>query len=416
MPETEPSPGPAEPRRRLRRRLVGALVVLTVLLTFVSTIGVWSRGVLLNTDRWVATVGPLASEEELTDALAAYLVEQAVAAIALEAVAAEALPERAEGLAVPLTSALQGFLTDQAQALLASDAFATAWEEANRVAHRQVVRLLRGEDGAVAARDGVVTLNLIPLTVRLLDRVERFGILPDGYESPDVDRTTPPEEAVAALSEALDRDLPADFAQIEVFDSSTLGQAQDIVRIIDRAVIGLVVLTIGLGVATVVLSLDRRRTVVQLGAGIVVALVLSGAVLTATTDYVIGLISDDANRSAAAAVLGHVLSSLREIERVALVVGVVLVVGAWLAGDGARSLPVKRHRDGLRLAGWGVALAALVLVEPTFATVAGVAIALVAYLVVLELISSRQTGNHGADAPPATAGIGQAGAHERPES
>ena len=126
MPETEPSPGPAEPRRRLRRRLVGALVVLTVLLTFVSTIGVWSRGVLLNTDRWVATVGPLASEEELTDALAAYLVEQAVAAIDLEAVAAEALPERAEGLAVPLTSALQGFLTDQAQALLASDAFATA--------------------------------------------------------------------------------------------------------------------------------------------------------------------------------------------------------------------------------------------------------------------------------------------------
>ena len=72
MPETEPSPGPAEPRRRLRRRLVGALVVLTVLLTFVSTIGVWSRGVLLNTDRWVATVGPLASEEELTDALGSW--------------------------------------------------------------------------------------------------------------------------------------------------------------------------------------------------------------------------------------------------------------------------------------------------------------------------------------------------------
>ncbi|MCB0964462.1 MAG: hypothetical protein KDA98_14380, partial [Acidimicrobiales bacterium] len=158
---------PAVDGGRLRRRLVVALVVLTALLTFVSTIGVWGRGVLLNTDRWVATVGPLAHEEALTDALAVYLVDQAAAAVDLEAVAAEALPDQASGLAVPLASAVRGFLTEQAERLLASDAFATAWVEANRVAHREVVRLLRGEDGAVAANDGVVTLNLLPVLVRL---------------------------------------------------------------------------------------------------------------------------------------------------------------------------------------------------------------------------------------------------------
>lgn len=419
MAEAEGSVEEAEEARaadggRLRRRLVVALVVLTALLTFVSTIGVWGRGVLLNTDRWVATVGPLAHEEALTDALAVYLVDQAAAAVDLEAVAAEALPDRASGLAVPLASAVRSFLTEQAERLLASDAFATAWVEANRVAHREVVRLLRGEDGAVAANDGVVTLDLLPVVVRLLDRVEPFGVLPDGYESPDIDRSTPTDEAIAALSAELGRDLPDDFAQIEVFDSDTLAQAQDGVRILDRVVVLLVLLTVGLAVAAVVLSSDRRRTALQLGLGIVIALVLSGAVLTATTDYVVSLISDQTDRSAAASVMAQVLDSLQQIQRVALVVGLLLVVGAWAAGDRARALPVHRHLDALRLAGVGLALLVLARNEVTFASVAATAIALGAYLGVLQLLAARSTDGDGAS--PAPVAMGQAGGHERPPS
>ena len=45
-----------------RRRLVVAMVVLTAIATFVSTIGFWSHNVLLNTDKWVETVGPLAHD------------------------------------------------------------------------------------------------------------------------------------------------------------------------------------------------------------------------------------------------------------------------------------------------------------------------------------------------------------------
>ena len=410
----EAEEGPAVDGGRLRRRLVVALVVLTALLTFVSTIGVWGRGVLLNTDRWVATVGPLAHEEALTDALAVYLVDQAAAAVDLEAVAAEALPDQASGLAVPLASAVRGFLTEQAERLLASDAFATAWVEANRVAHREVVRLLRGEDGAVAANDGVVTLNLLPVLVRLLDRVEPFGVLPDGYQTPDIDRSTPPDEAIATLSTELGRDLPDDFAQIEVFDSDTLAQAQDGVRILDRVVVLLVLLTVGLAVAAAVLSSDRRRTALQLGLGIVIALVLSGAVLTATTDYVVSLISDQTDRSAAASVMAQVLDSLQQIQRVALVVGLLLVVGAWAAGDRARALPVRRHLDALRLAGVGLALLVLARNEVTFASVVATAIGLGAYLGVLQLLAARSADGDGAS--PAPVAIGQAGGHERPPS
>lgn len=174
---------PARGRRRsaplrARRRLVVLLAVLVALATFVSSIAVWSRSVLLDTDAWVAPVGPLADDPDVTRALATYLVDQALQAVDLEAAAAEVLPGRAKVLAAPLTAPLRTFLTEQADELLQSERFATLWVEANRTAHRSAVRLLRGEPGTLAATDGTVTLNLLPALTWLLERVEEAGLLP----------------------------------------------------------------------------------------------------------------------------------------------------------------------------------------------------------------------------------------------
>lgn len=409
-----------------RRRLVVALVVLTTISTFVSAIAVWSHNVLLKTDKWVATVGPLAENEEVTDALAVYLVDELVAAINLEQVAAEALPDRASGLAVPLSAAIQSFLTTEVEKLLASEQFQKVWVDANRITHEQVVRLLRGEPGVVYADDGQVNLNLIPALVRILDKVERFGILPDSWDSPDITRTTPPDEAVSELSTALDRDLKQDFGQIKVFDSEQLAQAQDAVKVFDDLVLGLVILTIVLAIMSLVLSVNRRRTLLGLGVGLVVALVVTAAVLQSTSNYVLSQITDDTNRGAAAAVLREVLQSLRALERWVLIVGIILIVAAWLAGEsrsakGVRSVVrrdgsapetdaavgrsvgfLARHRDGLMILGVVVALVGLIVSNVTFGTLIVIGGLLAAYLVAIWLVTKA----HG---PEALDDVGDAG-------
>lgn len=387
-----PSPAGSVGVSRTRSWTVVALVALTTLSTFVSTIAVWGHAVLLNTDRWVATVGPLAADEAITEAVADYVVDQVVAVLDVEQLAVEALPDRADFLAAPLTSAVQGFVTDQVAELLQTEQFRTLWVEANRFAHTQAVRLLRGEPGVVMAQDGTISLNLLPLIGLAFDRLDERGLLPSSFENPAIDHTTPPAEAIAALSDALGVGIPEDFGQITVYDDRTLAQAQEAVRIFDRAVVAIVVLTVLLGAAALALSPDRRRTVLQLGLAVVGALVLSVALVNAATDHVLAIITDDLGRSAAAAVVAHILASLRSIGRWVAWTGVAAAAVAFLTGDsdwahkartlgrqlrggtldpGARAATgddpgtlaalawLDRHRDALRLAGVAVAFAVL---------------------------------------------------------
>lgn len=423
--ESQPTARPP----RGRGRAVAVLVVLTTLATFVSTIAVWAHAVLLNTDRWVATVGPLAEDEDVTDAVAAYLVDQVFLVLNVQTLAEEALPDRADFLAAPLTDAVQGFVTTKTEELLQTDQFHTFWVEANRFAHSQAVRLLRGESGVVAIREGEVTLSLLPMIAVILQKLDDFDLLPDGVTVPDIDRTTPPDEAVAALSDALGRDLPDDFGQIVVFDSDTLAQAQDAVEIFDRLVVGIVVLTVVLAIASIALSPRRRRTILQLGFSVVGALVLSAALVNAATGHVLGLIDDDLDRSAAAAVVSRIIRSLRNVERWIALIALVAAVAAFVTGDSTwahkvrgafsqarrRGRPAEgeptpvavswadRHRDALRLLGIVAALLLLLLLDLTFVGLLVLALALVAYEVLIALIPREPAAEEQPPAPGAVA-------------
>jgi hypothetical protein len=389
---TDVEPGPTRPNRG-RRWAVTFLVVLTTLATFVSTIAVWGHAVLLDTDRWVATVGPLAEDEEVTDAVAQYLVEQVVSILDVEKLARDALPDQAGFLAAPLTDAVQGFVTQEVSELLKTEQFHTLWVEANRFAHSQAVRLLRGEPGVVMADDGRITLNLLPVIGVVLDKLDEHGLIPSSVDVPQIDRSTEPADAIASLSAALGVDIPEDFGQIEVYDNDALAQAQDAVRIFDRLVVALVVLTVVLAIAAIVLSTNRRRTILQLGLAIVAALVVSLALLNAASDHILGLITDDVDRSAAAAVVSRILASLRSIGRWIAWAGLIAAAIAFFTGESAwakrsrsfvrqfrhREAPadpttepvaaiswMDRHRDALRILGVVVALAVLLLGSLSF--------------------------------------------------
>jgi hypothetical protein len=74
----------ATPRKRAVRTrgvVAVALVVLTSILVTVSVTAVWARRNALNTNRWVATVGPIAEEPAVQQALGRYITDQAMTAI-----------------------------------------------------------------------------------------------------------------------------------------------------------------------------------------------------------------------------------------------------------------------------------------------------------------------------------------------
>src|SRR5262249_13443610 len=139
-------------------------------------LSVWVRNLVLDTDRYVDTVAPLARNEAITDLIADRLTTRLFQEVDVEAEAKDALPERAQFLAGPSTTGVETFVREAATRVLASEEFATIWEDANRRAHALVVEALTGEGKNVAIENGKVVLNLSAVIDEVVKRLDERGV------------------------------------------------------------------------------------------------------------------------------------------------------------------------------------------------------------------------------------------------
>jgi hypothetical protein len=398
-------------RLNMRKIFVGILVVITSLAITVTTIDTWAHRTLLNTDAWVETVAPLGTNPQVTAALATYVTDQIVTRLDLQQRAADALSQaapQAAFLAGPITNAIEGFVHDKMTEFFNSEAWATLWTEANRVAHEQAVNILRGRQGTVLTNEnGQVTLNLIPVITAVLQKIEDVaqGLLGDRVTLPQISGTEQVSTAIAALSSALNKPLPPDFGQIVIFQSDSLAKAQNAVKMFDRLTYLLILLSLILIAVTIVLSVNRRRTAVQLAIGAIVGVLIARLIIRKISDNVVASISSS-DRGAVKAVLDDAFGSLRGFTRWLFAIALIVAIVAFLMGKrewlaAARSkaaaaygagkemavserpfaLWIRGHADGLRIAGPIVAVALLFWVGVSWLSV----ILLGALLVLYEL-------------------------------
>ena len=100
-------------RNTRRRRVLSGIVVLLSVLTFAAAVpGAWAKRTVLDTDRYVATVSPLASDSAIQEYIARTVTMQVFQALDVEQRLSDVLSERNERLAFlagPITNAVQGF-------------------------------------------------------------------------------------------------------------------------------------------------------------------------------------------------------------------------------------------------------------------------------------------------------------------
>jgi hypothetical protein len=160
-------------RQRWRTILAVLLIVVGCVLAPLAGVAVWARNQVTNTDRYVRTVAPLASDPAIQQAIAdqittqifSYLDVKGLTDQAVDALAARGLrPQVADqlrGLGGSVASGIQGFVRTEVDKIVQSQAFADAWVQANRVAHQALVKALTGEGGeAVTVEGDTVALNL----------------------------------------------------------------------------------------------------------------------------------------------------------------------------------------------------------------------------------------------------------------
>ena len=281
-PASEAEPSTLPRRRRIRRSIVAVLVALSCLLVLLSTTVVWAHRTLLDTGTFVGTVGPVFENPEVDSAVAARATNELFTALNVQARLHDALPPKAEVAAVPVTNSTKSFVAGQLAKVLESPRFQSVWTSALTLTHRRLVAVLRGKHpAALSTSDGYIVLNTVPAINQALKQVS--GLASDltgkNVTLPAIASAEPPQQAVDKLSKALGVQLPSDFGQITLVKSSKLATIQRGVKAFDRLVIALPIVTILLLALTGWLSVNRRRTALQLAVGVSLLMIVERRVV-----------------------------------------------------------------------------------------------------------------------------------------
>lgn len=145
-----------------------ALVVVATVLAFLAAFAISLREAVLDTDTWTEASGELLENDLIRPQIALYLVDQLYEKLDVAEGIEELLPPALETLAGPAAGALRDIALRRANEFLQRPRAQELWEQANRVAHQQLVAAIEGESSALAVEDDeLVVLNLRPLVAEI---------------------------------------------------------------------------------------------------------------------------------------------------------------------------------------------------------------------------------------------------------
>lgn len=321
-PPTVALPVDADARTGWWRPVVATvLIVLMAVLAPLSVVARWAHDTVSDTDRYVETVAPLASDpavqaaviDRITTEITTRLEVESVTKEAVDALADRGLPSLAatslQALSGPLADAINGFVEEQVTTLVQSDQFETAWVEANRQAHTQMVAVLTGKDtDTVEVSDNAVSINLATLIDTVKQRLVDRGF-------------------------TLVERLPEVNATFTIFQSDDITKAQTAFRLLDAANTWLPILALLCLAGAVAVGRSRRRTLVAAALALALSMLLLGAGLNASREiYLNAVPTDQLPRDAAGAIYDQLVHFIRLNLRAVMVVALAVAFVAWVTG------------------------------------------------------------------------------------
>lgn len=172
---TDTTVSTAPGRSRVRAIAAGLLLVLAGLLLAPALVGHWGHRTLVDGERYLATVGPLAESPEVQHALSEAVSGALITTVNTPAVVEDLLEPitsrwpATQALVAPISLGLDGVIRATVDRIVTSDAFITLWIEVNRLAQKGLLIALEGRPGGPVDIEGdQVVLN----TGALIDRVK----------------------------------------------------------------------------------------------------------------------------------------------------------------------------------------------------------------------------------------------------
>lgn len=309
--------GPARSRQaRPHRGVVVTIIILASLIAVVATVVLWASRQALQTKAWTETSVKLLADDEINAALSAYLVDALFNSVDVKAELQAALPPDAQGLAVPATAGLRTLAGRATVEALKRPLVQRLWADANRVAHRRMMAILRGGREVLPTAGGAVTLDLVPIVEQIGARVglDVVGKVPEGVGT------------------------------IDILQSRQLARAQILAR--DLRLLGIILpflALVPLALAVYLAHGWRREALEGVGFAFLAAGLITLVVRGVTGAAAIGSMDLAPSIEPVARSVWEVGTSLLQSSAFALIgYGVVILLGAWLAGP-SRTATRVRH-------------------------------------------------------------------------
>ncbi|MBK8294770.1 MAG: hypothetical protein IPK93_08375 [Solirubrobacterales bacterium] len=298
----------ASPQKPGHPKLVALLVVIGTLIAVIGIFSIWANRQALNTDNWVSTSDKILQDPDVQQQLSDYIAAEIFANVNVQEDIAGELPPRLAPLAAPIAGGLEQLAPQATERALESSQFETVWRDANRAAHLALLKVLDGGSADLSTTNGAVVLNLNSLLTQVTSQI--------------------------GVGSKLTAKIPPDAGQITVLKADELSAAQDGAQVVRGLPIVLTLLVALLyGLAIFLAGPRRREALRSVGIGFVVAgvvaLVARGIGGHSLVD---ALATKQAAEPAAQAVWNIGTSLLVTIATSAITFGILLFLGAWLAG------------------------------------------------------------------------------------
>lgn len=309
------------------------LILLAALLSLLSVVAVWANSVVQDTDRYVDTVGPLASDPDVQKAVTNRVTSAVLAQVEVDALvkqltdvaAQEGVPPRLTQLLGDLDGPIENGLTQLVSStvdrVVTSSAFRTVWVNANRRAHSALDKALTGQsDSTVELKDNKVVIDLGPIVADVRNQLVEAGFSPAAK-------------------------IPAVRTDFVVFASEDVGKVKTYVRVLEILGGWLPVIALLVAACGVYVAFNRRHALIGTALAVFVAMLVLGIGLTVARDVYLDHLPPGASQAAAGSVYDALVKFLRAGVRALAAVALFTAAGAFLSGP---SRPAVLTRTGCR--------------------------------------------------------------------
>ena len=318
-------------RKKWRGRSIVSLILFIVatLLTPIAVIGHWGHQTVVDSKQFISTVGPLAEDPEIQQAVADVVSSAIIQQVDTEELAGGLIgslvpnDQLANLLSGPIKAGIDGLIRGGVERFVQSNAFQQAWVRINTEAQRGFVAALTGDPSGPVQFEG----DLLVLNISTLLQDVQQSLVDDGI-------------AVAGVVT-----IPESDAQIVLLDSPALAQVRAVYGLTSPILSFILLITAAFFTVSVLLATRRARTTVAVGIVVGVwALVLNYGIRFAEASFV-NAFQDTLFEAASTAFYNQLLIYLLLAVQGLLLLGVVVIILGWFSGTTRLAVTMRGSID-----------------------------------------------------------------------